>query len=922
MTSDSEEGVWYSERLETLVRFGFGRKPIEEFLNEDEANIVDRLAWLESRREQASHLEDRIVSFRSSHPQLDLGFSRTADLLADPFSINEALSEFERVMMKHAPWEPSLERGRVVWHEHEKGSEWSVLYDRLAKLDPSSITSVQILYPLFEEPERFDELFRHLDTIEMDEQRQRRVMDDGVESLRSMGYGLPQVDGLDLMDAFSMIEQWQFFHNTTEQLKLSIKQLITPFDSQMTEDLEAQRLLLRDIGELPELQELEQEVARLGQIFEERRLELSNHIDVWRSQGIIFPHKGELRPSELMEWEANLDSIGDSIESHLMLVERWVRFERYWPSRVEASRHLVGRIEHNEELEDAVDALDQLWKQLELDGLSLLEHYQGSGMLLEGWRQHLLDDPLTTMESLTHLRPRWDRAIGLIEELDNLDVSFEGGDGAGGRTRVLRETELNDEIMDEVQRFIDERKRRNARHRDMLDRELADLRISEKIGFEKDTTRMSINEYERYIGALHRSEHESQPVQGTSLPSRFISQLEREIGLLIEAGWDVDDWSTALLSRPGDVARQLNIARHYVQNHEVLRRRLQNLPWNRDVNAALQTELDLRRPSRLQSLNEKIPSLSRHLAQREIEDEAFEFTFWRPKPLRPTLVPLSQPAGFVHSPADTLEDAHEAILEEMERSEDGVIEAALPEPKVLSDSGNGAPQKEVTPSEEPDTLETVTPLKHAYKQPPLESHEQPVRDTNGLDERTAATTQLKQPAVEEGPVAGDEKVTQDAIAALSILLAQLGLTKAAHQAEHSGLDAMQDIRRTVASHVNVAPRDVRIARLLRITLRCLPDGSEEDSIREEVLKLLSNTIKPLKKWMRHRLEKRHSGASGDLLKDATELGTALTRIPGPGRRVPMGPDEYVLPHDLAGIKHEAVLLREAIVLPSAGGVSA
>ena len=148
------------------------------------------------------------------------------------------------------------------------------------------------------------------------------------------------------------------------------------------------------------------------------------------------------------------------------------------------------------------------------------------------------------------------------------------------------------------------------------------------------------------------------------------------------------------------------------------------------------------------------------------------------------------------------------------------------------------------------------------------------------------------------------------------------MTEAAHSAEHSGLEAIQDIRRTVASHVNVVPRDVRIARLLRITLRCLPDGSSDDAARGEVLTLLCGTIKPLKKWMRHRLEKRHSGASGDLLKDAVELGTALTRIPGPGRRVPMGPDEYVLPHDLAEIKAEAMLLREAIVLPSAGGVTA
>ena len=921
MEGDAEEGVWYSERLESLVRFGFDQKRIEAFLEEGEANVVDRLAWLEARREQASHLEDRIVSFRSSHPQLGLDFSTIADFLSDPFSISEAFSEFERLMMQYAPWEPSLERGRVAWHEQEKGEEWSALYGRLSKLDASSITSVQILYPLFEQPERYDELFRHLNTIEMDEGRQRKVMVTGVESLRSMGYDLPPVEGLELMDAFSLIERWQSFHNTAEELRLSINQLISPFDGELSTELENHRSSLKDIEQLPKLHDLEQEVARIGQRFEDRRLELSDQIQNWRSQGIVFPHDGELHPSELMEWESNLDSIGDSIQSHLMLVERWVRFERYWPSRVEASKHLIGRIERNDELQDAVDGLDQLWKQLELDGLSLLEHYQGSGMLLEGWREHLLEDPLTTMESLTHLRPQWDRAIRLIEALDELDVSFEGGEGVMGRARILRETELNDEIMDEIQRFTDERKRRNARHRDMLDRELADLRISDRIRVERDTGLMSLNEYEHYIGELHRSEHGVDSNTEPSLPSRFISRLEREIELLNESGWDVDDWVAGMKTQPGDVARQLNIARHYIQHHEVLRRRLQHLPWNRDINKALQLELDLRRPSRLHSLSEKIPALSRHLAQREIEDGGYEFRFWQPKNPRPTLVPVPEAPVHFQLPADPLEDAQEAILEEMEREEESDIGIDVSRPGAPSVSTRESQKEEIVLADEPNAHDAITPQEQHRKEEASEPPRERMvsRDT----ENTPVTVpKVEQPAVKPALVASAGEGTEGALKALSLLLTQLGMNEAAHDAEHSGLEAIQGIRRTVASHVNVTPRDVRIARLLRIVLRCLPDGGGDDAARGEVLALLSETIKPLKKWMRHRLEKRHSGASGDLLKDAAELGTALTRIPGPGRRVPMGPDEYELPQDLVGIKEEAMLLREAIVLPSAGGVTA
>ena len=915
MKDEVEGGVWYSERLESLVRFGFERKRVEAFLHEDESNIVERLAWLESRREEASQIEGRIVSFRADHPNHDVNFSLTTQALSDPFAVDDAFSSFEQTMAQHAPWEPALERGKVAWNEFGLGNDWVQLYRRLANLDASSAASVQILYPLFAQPERFDELFRHLEMIEMDEDRQRNVMRKGYDSLETMGYDLPDIEQHSLMDAFAVIEKWQEFHHISEQLKLSIAQLITPFDEEMSKELEHRRSSLTNIEQSDELNAMEKEVSRLGQTFEDRRLEVSSIIHGWRGQGIVFPHEGDLHPSDLMEWEANLDSIKDSIAQHLALVERWYRFEKYWPSRVEMSRKWVGQLEHSEDLQDAVDALDQLWKQLELDGLSLLDHFEGAGLLLEEWRQRLFEDPLRTMELLTHARPKWERAISLIEDLEGLDVSFEGEDGATGRVRLLRETELNEELMDESERFIIERARRNARHRDMLNRELADLRIADKIGIERDTSTMSLSEFESYVAALQRSDSTTNLETVSSLPSRFISQLNREVEQLQEAGWDVEDWLLALPAQPGDVARQLNLARHHIQHHEVLRRRLQYLPWNKDVNRALQIELDLRRPSRLASLNEKIPALSAHLAQRAVEDETFELKLWKPKMARPILVPVPERELTVQAPANALEDAHEAMLEAMEH----------PVPKEEKTEH----QKAKPPVSEPPSSPKSDAVVDAPSEVRLAEFSEVVEikpEEDGVEEKDEKilSEPLRAPskATPAKPQGSAMEETSDALIALASLLSQLGLTDAAHSTEHAGLNAMADVRREIAGHVNVTPRDVRIARLLRIMLRCLPDGGGEDAQRAEILTVLSNSIKPLKKWIRHRLESRHSGASGNLLKDATELGTALTRIPGPGRRVPMMQDEYALPHDLNEIQKEALRLYDAIVLPSAGGVAA
>ena len=64
--------------------------------------------------------------------------------------------------------------------------------------------------------------------------------------------------------------------------------------------------------------------------------------------------------------------------------------------------------------------------------------------------------------------------------------------------------------------------------------------------------------------------------------------------------------------------------------------------------------------------------------------------------------------------------------------------------------------------------------------------------------------------------------------ALSELVALIGLPELAADVEQRGLDAIPDVRRQLAGEVNVAPRDVRIGRLLRLTLRLLPTGEDGD----------------------------------------------------------------------------------------------
>jgi len=350
------------ERIDSLVRFGFNRADIEAFLNEHEGGQSERLTWLEERREAASALEDRIAAF-SQHSVL--GFEALEPYksrLSDPFTIEETFLEVERELRSLAPWEPPLNREKDAWFGEGHGDMWSMLYERLAALDVSSHAAVAPLHRLFDSPLSIDELLRHLELVEADERRQRQMIQSGADHLRGLGYALGETVEQPLLEALNQLELWQGFHAKKELVRLNAVQMIQPFDEALAAEFELRCSQLLDKENQQALDELSSEVNEVAQTLEQRRQVFSDRIREWRQQGIVFPHEGDLHPSDLMEWEANHDTIAASVKRHLELVGRWERFARYWPSRVEGSRDLVGHLEMTDGLQEMSDTT---W----LDGL-------------------------------------------------------------------------------------------------------------------------------------------------------------------------------------------------------------------------------------------------------------------------------------------------------------------------------------------------------------------------------------------------------------------------------------------------------------------------------------------------------------------------------------------------------------------------
>ena len=367
----------------------------------------------------------------------------------------------------------------------------------------------------------------------------------------------------------------------------------------------------------------------------------------------------------------------------------------------------------------------------------------------------------------------------------------------------------------------------------------------------------------------------------------------------------VAEWLHLLEEDVPALARAMSEAQPSFEQHETLRRRLLHLPWNRDVALAAQVELEVKQAHRLAALSQRIPDMAAHLASRPIEDPDFSITLWQPTTLRPTLVPVPESQQRpVLQPSSPIDDAHDAMLEAMEESLEVSVESspvAVPAPVV----------------------ETETHLRYLLKKPkPIRRPHQRLQNKKRCCQRRYRRSPLSPEQVAEAKPSDENDATGEALRALSEFLALIGLSAMAQRVEQSGLDALGEVRRALAQHVNIAPRDVRVARLLRLVLRLLPDGGEDDLQRASLLIELNRLVPPLKRWMRRRLEARHSGASGDFLSDAEALGVALERIPGLGRRVPLGKDTWSLPHNIGALNDEVALLAKAVQLPSAGGVQA
>ena len=824
----------------------------------------------------ALNLRRRLVSFQG-----EAEITTMLQELRNPMMTDEIHTQFLDWASVHAPWEPGFFRSYAIWAESEETeAQYWELISRSAGLDESSWTSLDLLLPLLQNPKNHDQIQQELEQLHQDEQRQRHLLDKAISQLHENGFDI-QFESIKLIDQFNQIERMQEYSNQINLLQLEIQSSILPFDPVLS-DTFSQRVNELISSPSDDIKTLQNNVKTIAEHLQARLGEMNDLLRQWHSDGFSYENRSHISPEELLEWEHILPELEQQYHRHSGAYERWQEITQLWDHHDKSIEAIAGKIEHTDAFLDKIEALEQQWTEKELQGASLIERWEHFGFEMDIWRYKITQDPRQGFAELNLQLPLYERANALLESMLQLDTSLGGEDEVERRSIILRTMDLESEILDEMELWINKRTLRNTRHRRMLQSEWDQAARQGKVD-----ANQTFSDLHSFEAALRSVELQSQTLLSTSVSTHALERTKAELFRLESRGWNISELLQLHEQRPDAFFGQFSKVIEAMSRIQSIQRRIAGLDWSRDVQRANEISVQVRDPLALVKLEQQIPALIRHLSERPVEDSDFTYTVWLPEQ-RPVLLPKEQTILRMRpekiQPESTLEEAHEAMLEAMEES----IE-----------------EEEESEVKEENSIQPIVP--EATK-------EEPRIIPNPLPE------QIDPVAIIE-PQTTNETTSNVDLSSYESLLRQLSLNKEADTLV--GSKDVSTVRRALASFVGDEPRDVRVDRMLRLVLRLLPQNDSNDAQRIQMVESIGDALPKYKQWVRMRLEARHMGASGDFFDDANRLGIALERTPGPGVRVPLEADELPLPEvtNIDELGQQAKRLVQSMNPPSAGGVN-
>jgi len=802
--------------------------------------------------------------------------------LKNPFNVESIELEFAEWSKTNLPWESACYRYYSLWSsDNEKESQYWNLLQNFVSFDESSWPAIQLLTPFLAEPDTYENLLLEVSKIENSEARQRQMLDDALSLLREQGFDITKPTG-NFIEQLSKIDHYQTISDRRQYVLLEIKNSIQPFDTVLSETLE-KRTQEIDIEDKEALEILEKNIQTISHHLKERLVEMNAILSKWKNQGFTYHSTVQITSSELLEWEHMLPEVEQSFTVHSSAMERWKTISKSWELDDGEIKSIAGKLEHTEMFLEKIEGLEQEWTNLELKAASIIEHWEQYGFDLDIWRYRATEEPRSALAELTRYTPHLEKASALMDSFFNLDTSLGGEEEVEQRTTLLQTADLDAEILSEMEDWIEKRTLRNTRHRRMLEREWNQSMRDGKTTIESNFS--DLHSFEQAIASIERHGQQDHFEHSSS---RIISNAKHELQTLESQGWNVGELVTLAEEDPSEFIRQFSSTRVVISNISKIQRRLSALDWRRDVTKGLEMSEMVRNPISLKGIETQIPALIRHLSSRPIEEEEFTYPLWSPTQ-RPVLLPkpgnqLPTKKHVIIQPQTTLEDAQEAILEAMEVEVEVENSELQEEPPVV-------PAEAITETPSP-LIEEMAPEKTIQKH---------------MEVRAESIDGAPNPRL---------------LNSFESILERMSLSESLVFNAQGNLDT-KHLRRTLAEHVGIEPRDVRVDRMIRLLLRLLPSEDSFNDQRAVLINKIGQALPKYQQWIRMRLEARHSGATGNFLEDSIQLGTALQRTPGPGVKVPLAADTLPLPEstNLKDMEKSVQRLVEALDLVAAGGVN-
>ena len=920
------------ERVEKWEEAGLIVSDLKQIIQESE-NISELIIDLEILVQKSSELQKRIASL-PENLQPEMINSWRADIL-NPLNFEKISGDYLSWAKEHRIWEITMFNSLDQWLDLSLESEYDDVLARLDVLDVSSQATIRPFTKKLSNPSLFSEIEKMLELAENSEQKQRETIRNALEELAKSGIQTKDLENLPLMEAISEVEKLQSYSETSEKLKLIVKDRIQPFDEELAV-LYVKKIDDR-IHQKPEnLEDLFEELYAVVDNFEDRLNKMNSILNDWKQKGVFFENKSRISKSELVHWEGNLEKTSEIIDSQLLAIDQGNIFEKLWPAESTRLSELRGNLDKVEEYNLELNNLKQMWKEYELKLSSLIQKWQFYGIDMKRWENRSDQEPRLAYNLLLKQEHIYKKIANLIQELEGMDVSFEGQEEVAKRLEFIRTQDLNLQEVELLGEWVQTQLKRRARHREMLEKEWKGLQRNGILSSDANTLDWTLAEFEEMIARGQKGE--LMPELGFASKNNKHSRMKRNAEAQITRwkaeGWDVSGLENLLSTSVEEVARALVRIRANVEDYPSLRRRLQMLPWQKNRDLALKIEQMSARPDELGELKSKFSTWVKTLATSPHSDEKYEISLFSAKTGRMTLLPMTEEVSETQNEEVILVEQHDIVdvtLDEInsdqrdEIEEEIEVKQEIESEKLLKDpneNDSSVPSEEIETSE--DTRDRGTQTELAEDE--LEIEETDILDSDVVDNEQiesyedVESNDLEVKSLISVNQSDDSTINQEHLNSVSLFLNKIGLDEISSKVSDD--DFLKVARRGLASMVGIEPRDSRVDRLLRLSLRLLPDGNPEDEKRMTILNALIPAIEIHHTWTKKRLQARRGQGTGDYLHDSALLGTALERIPGPGLFVPLSRDEFDMPasDNLPDLSKVALELAQAMSLPTAGGI--